>query len=336
MRAIRIGDPGGPEALRLEEAADPVPGPDDLLVRVRAAALNRADLIQRRGGYPAPPDAPPDVPGLEMAGEVLSVGERARAVGSFSEGDRVMGLLGGGGYAERARLPATHAMPIPAGLSFEEAAAVPEVFLTAWDALFARGRLGAGESVLIHSAGGGVGTAAIQIARAAGAARIFGTASGAKLQGLAERGLDLDVAVDYRRESFGAAVRRETGDRGVDVILDTVGAPYWTENVASLAPLGRLVIVGLLGGAGAEVDLRALMRKRATVVGTVLRHRAAAEKAALVREFVERGLPLFADGRLRPVVDRTFPLEEASGAHRYMEENRNLGKIVLTLEGGSS
>lgn len=336
MKAIRIEGAGGPEVLRLVELPDPVAGPDDLLVRVRAAALNRADLIQRRGGYPAPPGSPEDIPGLEAAGEVEAVGDRAASVGPFSEGDRVMGLLGGGGYAERVALPADHAMRIPAGLSFAEAAAVPEAFLTAWDALFARGRLGTGERVLVHAAGGGVGTAAIQIARAAGASWVVGTASAAKLEGLAERGLDLDVAVDYRRESFREAVERATGGRGVDVILDTVGGPYWADNVACLAPLGRLVVLGLLGGPAAEVDLRALMTKRATVVGTVLRHRSAAEKAELVRRFADRGLPLLEDGRLRPVVDRVFAFEEAAEAHGRMEENRNLGKIVLTLEGGAA
>lgn len=320
--------------LRLAEAEDPRPGPDDLLVRVRAAALNRADLLQRRGAYPAPPGAPADVPGLEFAGEVLEVGPRARETEGFREGDRAMGLLGGGGYAELAVLPAAAAMPVPEGLSYEEAAAIPEVFLTAYDALFHRGGLAAGASVLVHSAGGGVGTAALQLARAAGAARILGTASAGKLRGLAELGLSPDAGVDYRTESFREAVARETEGRGVDVILDTVGAPYWEDNVASLAPLGRLVLVGLLGGAAARVDLGALMRRRATVVGTVLRARPAWEKASLAREFRDRLLPLFEAGRLRPVVDRVFPLDEAAEAHRYMEENRNLGKIVLRVGGG--
>lgn len=313
----------------MEEVPDPVVGPVDLLIRVRATALNRADLLQRRGGYPAPPGAPPDIPGLEAAGEVLSVGARARASSDFREGDRVMALLGGGGYAELVAVPAALALPVPAELSFEEAAAVPEAFLTAWDALFARGRLQAGESVLVHAAGGGVGSAALQIARVAGASRVLATASRPKLDGLAKLGLAPDTGVDYRRESFREAVQRETAGRGVDVILDTIGGPYWADNVACLASLGRLVLVGLLGGATAKVDLGTLMRGRLTVVGTVLRHRSVAEKATLVRAFRERGLRFLADRGLRAVVDQALPLEAAAEAHRAMEANRNLGKIVL-------
>ncbi|MFQ5678425.1 MAG: NAD(P)H-quinone oxidoreductase [Gemmatimonadota bacterium] len=331
MKAVRIAEPGGPDVLRIVEMEDPSAGPDDLLVRVRAAGLNRADLLQRRGLYPAPPGSPADVPGLEFAGEVREVGGRAREVEPFREGDRVMGLLGGGGYAELVVVPAAAALRVPSGLSFEEAAAVPEVFLTAHDALEARARLRPGESVLIHAAGGGVGTAALQIARASGASRVFGTASAGKLRRLGESGLAPDVGIDYRRESFDRVVSRETGGRGVDVILDTVGAPYWEANVASLAPLGRLVLVGLLGGRETAVDLGALMRGRISVVGTVLRARPLAEKVLLAREFRARLLPLFEAGRLRPVLDRVFRMEEVPAAHRYVEENRSLGKVVLWM-----
>lgn len=341
MKAVRIEAPGGPEALELADVPDPEPGPDEVLVEVRAAALNRADLLQRQGAYPAPPGAPADVPGLEFAGVVAGAGERAGAVAEAAgapavrPGDRVMGLLGGGGYAERVTTPADLLLPVPEGLTFAEAAAVPEVFLTAWDALVRQAGLGAGHAVLIHSAGGGVGTAALQIADLAGASPVVGTASAGKLEGLSERGLPLDVAVDYREESFREVVADVTDGRGVDVILDTVGADYWEDNVASLAELGRLVLVGLLGGGRVEADLGALLRKRARVMGTVLRSRSRAEKAALTAEVRRRLMPLFRDGTLRPVVDRTFPLEEAAAAHRRMEENRNLGKIVLDVGVGA-
>lgn len=338
---MRVREPGGPGVLEVADVPDPEPGPEEVLVEVRAAALNRADLLQRQGHYPAPPGAPSDVPGLEFAGVVAATGERAGAVAAsagaspFRPGDRVMGLLGGGGYAERVASPADLVLPVPEGLSFPEAAAVPEVFFTAFDALVRQAGLGLGDAVLIHSAGGGVGTAALQIADLAGASPVVGTASAGKLEGLADRGLPLDVPVDYREEAFREAVADATEGRGVDVILDTVGADYWEDNVASLAELGRMVLVGLLGGRRVEADLGVLLRKRARVLGTVLRSRSRAEKAALTAEVRRRLLPRFRDGTLRPVVDRTFPLGDAAGAHRYMEENRNLGKIVLEVGAGA-
>lgn len=337
MKVMRIAGPGGPEVLEPADRPDPRPAPDELLVEVRATALNRADLLQRRGHYPAPPGAPSDVPGLEFAGVVAEVGAAAAAAARSGgrrppePGDRVMGLLGGGGYAERVTTPPSLTLPVPEGMTLVEAAAVPEVFLTAYDALFRQAGLGLGERVLIHSAGGGVGTAALQLADVGGASRVVGTASGPKLEALAEEGLPLDVGVDYRRESFRRVVAQTTDGRGVDVILDTVGGDYWEDNVASLAELGRMVLVGLLGGRRAEADLAAILRNRLRVLGTVLRARSRAEKAGLVAEVRERVLPLFREGRLRPVVDRTFRLEEAPEAHRYMGENRNLGKIVLEV-----
>lgn len=329
MKAVRIAGSGGPEVLELVDRPEPEVGSDDVLVRVRAAALNRADLLQRRGLYPAPPGAPEDVPGLEYAGVVERTGRRVRG---FEEGDRVMGLLGGGGYAEEVSVPASLVLPIPDELDFVEAAAAPEAFLTAHDALSRRARFAAGETLLVHSAGGGVGTAALQLARVAGAARVFGTASAAKLEGIADAGLPLDVPVDRHAESFDEVVARETEGRGVNVILDTVGADYWEANVASLAERGRMVLVGLLGGANARVDLSRILRKRAAVVGTVLRSRPLHEKADLTAEFRDRILPLFADGRLRPIVDRTYPLADAAEAHRAMEADANLGKIVLVVD----
>ena len=330
MQAIRITRPGGPEVLRLEEVPDPEPGPDEVLVDVRAAALNRADLLQRQGHYPAPPGAPADIPGLEMAGVVASVGGRVRGV---SPGDRVMALLGGGGYAERVVVPAGMVLPVPSSLSFAEAAAIPEVFYTAYDALFRQAGLSMGESVLVHAAGGGVGTAALQLARAGGAARIFGTASSAKLTGIERQGLPLDVPIDYRAASFEEVVRERTEGRGVDVILDMVGGDYLGPDLRSLAELGRVVLVGLLRGRSAEADLGLILRRRLRVLGTVLRARSAAEKLTLTAEVRDRLLPLFEQGRLRPVVDRTFPLEEAEMAHRSMDADENLGKIVLEVGG---
>jgi len=330
MKAIRITGPGGPDVLRLEEVPAPEPGPEDVIVDVRAAALNRADLLQRQGHYPAPPGAPGDIPGLEAAGVVSVVGERVRGL---EPGDRVMALLGGGGYAERVRVPAGMALPVPGGLSFVQAAAIPEVFFTAYDALFRQADFSMGESVLVHAAGGGVGTAALQLARVGGASAVFGTASAQKLAGIEREGLPLDVPIDYRIEAFDDVVAERTDGRGVDVILDMVGGDYLGPDLRSLAELGRLVLVGLLRGRTAEADLGRLLRGRLRVLGTVLRARSAAEKLALTAEVRDRLLPLFERGRLRPVVDRTFPVADAAGAHAYMEANENLGKIVLEVGG---
>lgn len=330
MRAIRITEPGDPDVLRAGEVPDPEPGRDEVLVDVRAAAVNRADTYQRRGHYPVPPGWPESIPGLEMAGVAAEVGDRVRGV---EPGDRVMALLGGGGYAERVAVHGDLLLPVPENLSLVEAAGVPEVFYTAWDALFRQVGLEMGERVLIHAAGGGVGTAALQLARAAGAGRIFGTASAPKLEGIEELGLPLDVPIDYESRDFADAVREETGGEGVEVILDVVGGSYWDRNMESLAWQGRMVLVGLLGGRSAEVDLGHVLRNRITVVGTVLRARSLAEKLSLTRAFRQRVLPLLRDGRLRPVIDRTFPLEEAADAHRHMEADRNLGKIVLEVGG---
>jgi putative PIG3 family NAD(P)H quinone oxidoreductase len=339
LKAVRIREPGGAEVLELVDVPTPVPAAGEALVRVRAAGLNRADLLQRAGKYPAPPGAPVDVPGLEFAGEVVEFGPCAGRPGetaaraAFTPGTAVMGITGGGGYAEYLTVPAEHLMPIPGGLSIVEAGGIPEVFLTASDALFSRGELRADERVLIHSAGGGVGSAALQLARAAGASGICGTASAGKLASIRAAGLPLDLGVDYARDDFAAAIALWTDGAGVDVIIDTVGAPYWKRNVASLAELGRLVIVGVMGGSLVEADLRALMAKRATVVGTVLRARSIEEKAAVTRRFVDRFLAGFdtAPIELRPIIDRVLPLDAAAEAHRYLESNRSFGKVVLEV-----
>lgn len=324
MRAAVITAPGGPEVFALRELPDPVPGPEEALVAVRATALNRADLLQRRGRYPGPPGTRDDLPGLEMAGEVLAVGER---VSACRPGDRVMALLAGGGYGSRIAVHERMLMPVPPNLTFAQAAAIPEVFLTACDALFGQCDLQLGESVLVHAVGSGVGSAAVQLASVAGC-RVFGTAgSSAKLARAAALGLN--VGVNYHTDDFAAVIADHTERRGVDVILDVIGAPYWERNLASLAVRGRLVIVGTLGGATLEVNLGALMGKRLRVHGTVLRARPLEEKAALAQAFARQWLPLFASERLLPVVDRVYPLADVAEAHRYMETNANFGKIVL-------
>jgi putative PIG3 family NAD(P)H quinone oxidoreductase len=327
MRAAVITAPGGPEVFAIREIDEPRPGPEEALVAVRATALNRADLLQRRGRYPGPPGTREDLPGLEMAGEVVEIGPLVTAV---KPGDRVMALLNGGGYGARVVIHERMLMPLPANLTFEQGAAIPEVFLTAHDALFAQCELQPGESVLVHAVGSGVGSAAVQLASAA-SCRVFGTAgSSEKLEQAAALGLN--VGVNYHDEDFAVVVRERTERRGVDVILDVIGGPYWEQNIASLAVRGRMVIVGTLGGNKVEVDLGGLMGKRARVHGTLLRPRPLEEKCVLTQAFARRWLPLFASERLVPVVDRVYPLAEVGDAHRYMETNANFGKIVLRHE----
>lgn len=329
MRAVRIVEPGDPEVLRMGEVPRPEPGPSEVRVRVRAAGVNRAEILQRRGLYPPPPGWPADVPGLEFAGEIEAVGNR---VAERAVGDRVMGLVGGGGYAEHVVVHEREAISVPERLSWEEAAAVPEVFVTAHDALFTRGRLALGESVLIHAVGSGVGTAALQLARAAGATTLGTSRTEWKLERARELGLDLPIRAGA--EDFADAVLDATGGRGADLILDLVGAGYLPRNLASLATLGRIVVVGLTAGAFAEIDLGVVLRKRITMVGTSLRSRPLEEKIAAVQAFARHTLPLLADGRIRPVMDQTFPMEKAAEAHRRMEANANFGKIVLVMPAG--
>lgn len=328
MKAIRILRPGDPGVLELVDVESGTPGRGQVGVSIHATAVNRADLLQRRGGYPAPEGWPADIPGLEFAGIVEQVGD---GVDESVVGSWVMGILGGGGYAEQVVTDVSHTMRIPPGLQFVEAAAVPEAFFTAYDALVLQGGLKEGMTVLVHAAGSGVGTAALQVAQSFGAARVFGTASRGKLGLIADRGLPLDVPIDYTSQSFRDVIRRETAGRGVDLVLDLVGATYWSDNIASLAPRGKLLLVGLLGGAMAQINLGVLMRRRLTITGTVLRSRGPEEKSALTAR-AERDLsPLFATGELEPVVDRVFPLADAAEAHAYVEENRNLGKVMLRV-----
>ena len=327
MRAAVITEPGGPDVLKVMEVDDPRPGPEEILVDVKASALNRADMLQREGGDPAPPGSPDDIPGLEFAGVVLEAGDR---VIGMAKGDRVFGLLGGGGYASRTSTHHRMAIPIPDGWDFVQAAATPEVYFTAYDALFNRGNLQMGERVLVHAAGSGVGTAAIQLAYHAGAFVIGTAGSAEKLARAAELGMV--VGINYHEQDFAAVVKETTGGAGVDVLIDFIGGPYWDQNIASMANLGRIVEVGLMGGGQVQVDLRDLMAKRLQVCGTTLRGRSLEEKLAVTAQFKRHILPHLASGSMKPVVDRTFALEEVAEAHRYMETNANFGKIVLTID----
>ena len=327
MKAITIPSYGEPDVLTLTEVPDPVPGPDDLLIQVHATALNRADLLQRRGIYPQPGPTPEhEIPGLEFAGEVVRAGERARG---FKAGDRVMGLLPGGGYAERVLTHHRLAVPVPDNLSWTDAASVPEAFITAHDALSQCG-LVCGESVLIHAAGSGVGVAAIQIASVMGASPILGTAgSDDKLERARELGLDCPI--HYKEKDFAQACLEDTGGRGADAILDFIGASYLERNLAALAEKGRMVVIGLLGGVTTDINLGLLLSKRLQIRGTLLRARSLEEKALATRAFEKSVLPHLAGGRVHAVVDRVLPLAEAGAAHRVMEANENFGKIVLSV-----
>jgi NADPH2:quinone reductase len=331
MRALRVVSHEGAGRLEVSEVERPRATADRVLVRVAAAGLNRADLLQKRGRYPAPPGAPADIPGLEFAGTVEAVGDEARA---RRVGQRVFGITGGGAQAEYVVVPESHVAEIPEGLDFTPAAAVPEVFITAHDALFARASLRTGERVLVHAAGSGVGTAAVQLARAAGAGAIYGTARTAeKLERLREFGLDEGAAVGGEPRVISEAVRAWTRGAGVNVVLDLVGASYLAANLEALAPRGRLVLVGTMGGASAPLDFGAVMGKRLTVVGTVLRARSVEEKARAVRRFAAEVVPLFARGRLRPVLDSAYDLEDFEAAYARLESNATFGKVVLRVTG---
>jgi len=328
MRAVLMTGTGGVEVLRIGEHADPVPGRDDLLVRVSATAVNRADLLQRRGLYP-PPKGASEVLGLEMAGEVIAAGS---ACEGWAQGDRVCALLAGGGYAELAAVPAGMAMRIPDNLSFEEAAAVPEVFLTAYLNLVALGGLARGATVLIHAGASGVGTAAIQLAREAGAVALVTAGAPEKIARCLELGAG--AGWNYRNGPFAPWVAAQTGGNGVDLILDFVGAPFFEQNVRSLAVDGRMIVLGTLGGAKVDtLDLGVLLSRRLRIVGSALRSLPVDRKIALTKRFAEFGLPRLADGRLRPVVDSVFDWTDAAKAHARMEANANIGKIVLRVTG---
>ncbi|RPI29184.1 MAG: NAD(P)H-quinone oxidoreductase [Acidobacteria bacterium] len=326
MKAVVISRHGPPEVLRVEEIDDPVCGSSQVRVAAKATALNRADLLQRIGRYPAPKGVDPRVPGLEFAGAVEETGQ---AVSEWQPGDRVMGLLSGGGYAEKVVTEERMLLRIPDSLDFEEAAAVPEVFGTAYDALFSQLQMAMGERLLIHAVASGVGLTALQLAKTAGCF-VFGTAGSQEKLDRA-RELGLDVGINYRESDFAKMVAQKTGNQGVDAIIDLVGGGYWEKNLASLAMRGRLILVGLLSGAKAETNLALILNKRLTIIGTVLRSRPVEEKIALTQSLGRHVLPLLETRRVRPVIDRIFPLADAAQAHAYMESNANVGKIVLRV-----
>ncbi len=317
MKAILVPKPGGPEALEWGDAPDPVPGPGEVVVRVRATAVNRADLLQSQGKYPPPPGAS-EILGLEAAGEVEGSGER------------VFFLLAGGGYAERVAVPRSMLMPIPRALSFADAAAIPEAWFTAYLNLFQEGGLKVGERALVHAAASGVGTAAIQLAKRAGASVVATARSATKCRALLALGADL--AVDTSREEFLSRIEQTFGKESIDLVLDPVGGALFAPNLKCLRRGGRVVIIASMAGPSAEIDLRMVLAKRLRIIGSTLRSRPLEEKAALTAAFVNDVLPGFSDGSLVPVVDRTFPLAEAADAHRRMAANENVGKIVLVAD----
>lgn len=324
MKALLIQNAGPQASLAPGDIEAPEPGSEELLVRVKATALNRADLLQKRGRYPVPPGASP-VLGLEMAGTVEQTGSNTSG---WQKGDRVFGLLDGGGYAEYATIHHLMALPIPRDMDFETAAAMPETFLTAHQALFWLGELQPEESVLIHAGASGVGTSAIQLARETGARILVTAGSEEKLQIC--RRLGAETAINYRSQDFDERVEQETGGEGVQLIIDVVGAPYWKPNMRSIQLDGRIVYLGMLGGVKGEMDLSYILRKRLTLRGSMLRNRPQDYKIRLTRDWADFALPLIEQGRIGPVIDRVFDWTRADEAHRHMEDNRNAGKIVLT------
>ena len=327
MICIEITSPGGPDVLTPTERADPAPGASEVLIAVAAAGVNRPDVMQRRGQYP-PPKGASDIPGLEVAGTVAAVGD---GVADWRIGDRVCALVAGGGYATLCVAPSAQCLPVPASLDFIAAAAVPETYFTVWTNVFDRGRLQPGESVLFHGGSSGIGTTAIQLAAARGA-RVFATAGSDEKCRACER-LGAERAINYRTEDFAAVLKDVTGGRGVDVVLDIVGGDYLARNIAVLAVDGRLVEIGLMGRTmSATIDLGVILRRRLTITGSTLRARGVEEKGAIAAALRREVWPLLEDGRVKPVVYRTFPLTKASAAHSLMESSEHTGKIVLTTD----
>jgi putative PIG3 family NAD(P)H quinone oxidoreductase len=325
MKAVVLREHGGPEVLQIEDAPSPTFGAEDILVSVAATALNRADLLQRMGFYPNPFPQGPEIPGLEFAGTVKAVGERVTA---WKVGDKVMGIVSGGAYAEELALHERQAMAVPAGMSLHDAAAIPEVFITAWDALVVQGGLTSGRWAMVHAGASGVGTAAIQICKAIGA-RIIVTCSSGKVQSCKDLGAD--VVVDYGSQDFVEEVQKATNGKGVDVVLDVIGGDYVERNIASLAVKGHIIQVGVMAGKPMPFNVGLLLGKRASITGTVLRARPLDEKIAITQRFVAEMLPLFDTGALKPVIDSSYPIAEIAKGHEFMASNGNVGKIVIDI-----
>jgi NADPH2:quinone reductase len=325
MTCIAIREPGGPDVLVASEQPLPSPGDGEILVKVIAAGVNRPDVMQRQGHYP-PPKGATEIPGLEIAGEVVELG---RGTKRWKQGDKVMALVVGGGYAEYCLAFEGHALPVPANLSMIEAAAIPETFFTVWHNVFERGKLTAGETLLVHGGSSGIGTTAIALGKAFGA-RVLTTA-GTPEKCEACRKLGADLAIDYKTEDFVALTKQATQGRGADLILDMVGGDYVGRNYEAAAVEGRIVQIAFLASSRVTVDLMRLMLKRLTHTGSTLRARAVADKAAIARAVENNVLPLIASGRVKPLIDSTFPLAQASAAHARMESGQHIGKIVLTL-----
>ncbi|KAF7086727.1 hypothetical protein CFC21_089990 [Triticum aestivum] len=325
MRAVAIASPGGPEALQVREVDDlPAPGEGEVLVAVAAAGVNRADTVQRQGRYPPPPGASP-YPGLECSGTILALG--ANVPPRWAVGDQVCALLTGGGYAERVVVPAGQLLPVPEGVSLTDAAGLPEVACTVWSTVFMTSHLSPGESFLIHGGSSGIGTFAIQIAKHLGV-KVFVTA-GSEEKLAACKGLGADVCINYKTEDFVARVKEETDGKGVDVILDNIGASYLQRNLNSLAVDGRLFIIGFMGGTTTEVNLQAMLARRLTIQAAGLRNRSLANKAQIVSEVEKNVWPAVVSGKVKPVIYKTFPLSEAAESHKLMETSSHIGKILL-------
>jgi hypothetical protein len=325
MKAVVLREHGGPEVLQIEDVPSPTFGAEDILVSVAATALNRADLLQRMGFYPNPFPQGPEIPGLEFAGTVRAVGERVTA---WKVGDKVMGIVSGGAYAEELALHERQAMAVPTGMSLHDAAAIPEVFITAWDALVVQGGLTSGRWAMVHAGASGVGTAAIQICKAIGA-RIIVTCSSGKVQSCKDLGAD--VVVDYGSQDFVEEVQKATNGKGVDVVLDVIGGDYVERNIASLAVKGHIIQVGVMAGKPMPFNVGLLLGKRASITGTVLRARPLDEKIAITQRFASEMLPLFETGALKPVIDSSYSIADVAKGHEFMATNGNVGKIVIDI-----
>ena len=325
MYAVVVSEPGGPEVMSWQEVPDPVAGAGEVVLDVAATAVNRPDLLQRQGHYPPPPGAP-ELLGLECSGTVTAVGD---GVSEWSVGDQACALLAGGGYAERAAVPVGQLLPVPRGIELIIAASLPEVFCTVWSNVFMIAALQPGEVLLVHGGSGGIGTAAIQLGSAVGATVAVTAGSEPKLARC--RDLGAEILIDYRMERFEEVLLDATGGHGADVILDVIGAKYLSRNLTALATNGRLVVIGLQGGRRAELDLSALLAKRAAIIATTLRWRSVAEKATIVAAVREHAWPLLESGEVRPVVDRVLPISEVAEAHRVVEAGEHVGKVVLTM-----